>query len=176
MSTSFPMTIPHAPTGFVNQAALDTAFTVPINDLAALVAALPQGLLGETGSTSTVTIATTAATGLTASVIFTLATQRRVRIAVGGNVQVATAPASYNLRAGYNAGSGVGTPSVVGFGSTFQVSATGTAGINGAFTEGSILLPAGTYTAYATVTRLSGGSATDVGQRNTIAVYDVGAS
>lgn len=35
MSTTFPMAIPHAPTGFVNQAALDAAFTTPINDLAA---------------------------------------------------------------------------------------------------------------------------------------------
>lgn len=38
MATSFPMSLPHAPTGFVNQAALDTALTVPINDLYAIVA------------------------------------------------------------------------------------------------------------------------------------------
>lgn len=36
MPTSFPMSTPHAPTGFVTQAALDAAFTVPINDAAAL--------------------------------------------------------------------------------------------------------------------------------------------
>jgi hypothetical protein len=38
--TSFPMSIPHAPTGFVNQAALDNAYTVPINDLYGVVAAV----------------------------------------------------------------------------------------------------------------------------------------
>lgn len=35
MPTVFPLAIPHAPTGSVTQAALDTAFTIPLNDLAA---------------------------------------------------------------------------------------------------------------------------------------------
>lgn len=44
MPTSFPMPIPHAPSGFVNQAALDAAFTIPINDVAAQVAVLQPRL------------------------------------------------------------------------------------------------------------------------------------
>lgn len=45
MSTTFPITVPHAPTGSVNQAALDLAFTTPINDLYALLATV----LADTG-------------------------------------------------------------------------------------------------------------------------------
>lgn len=38
MATSFPLPIPNAPSGFATQAALDAAWTTPINDLAASVA------------------------------------------------------------------------------------------------------------------------------------------
>lgn len=44
MPTSFPISIPHAPTGFVDQAALDAAFTTPINDLAAQALVTASGI------------------------------------------------------------------------------------------------------------------------------------
>jgi hypothetical protein len=49
------MSIPHSPTGFVNQASLDNAFTVPINDLAA---AASLGEYGRASSGTGVTLAT----------------------------------------------------------------------------------------------------------------------
>jgi hypothetical protein len=49
--TSFPMAIPHAPTAFVNQAALDNAFSIPINDLYTLVKPLIAGRIQYTQTT-----------------------------------------------------------------------------------------------------------------------------
>src|SRR4051812_13262958 len=106
MPTSFPMSIPHSPTGFVNQASLDNAFTVPINDLAA------AALLGEYGraNASTTVSLTTLATDVAGpvSVTFTLASTRRVRIDVWAAYRINTATGGrMSLMAAYNTGASV---------------------------------------------------------------------
>jgi hypothetical protein len=175
--TSFPMSIPHAPTGFVNQAALDAAFSTPINDLYALVAAMGQGFINDSNAGAAVTLSTTSAFASTTAVTFTLTSQRRVRIVGTIGIQCNTAPGHYAIRAGYNSGSSAVIGSFTGVGGSGVLLTTATAGGNGAVSgthEGTALLAAGTYTAYISLTRATGG-ATDTTVWPYVAVFDVGA-
>lgn len=173
MATTFPMTLPHAPTGFVNQAALDTAFTTPINDLAALVA---QGYLGEASSSSAVTLSTTSAFAGLAPVTFTLAVQRRVKISVNVRYNPAgAATARYQTRPGYNTGSSASIGSFSPVGVVSDDTET-TVQQGSAFGLGTALLAAGTYTAYASVTRIFGGASGDVANVFYTLVEDCGGS
>jgi hypothetical protein len=156
--TSFPMSIPHAPTGFVNQAALDTAFSTPINDLYAVAAAAGQGFIGDSAAGAAVTLSTTSAFASTTTVTFTLTSTRRVRIMGTIGVQANTAPGHYSIRAGYNSGSSAVIGSFIGVGGSGFLLTTTTAGGNGAVSgmhEGTVLLTAGTYTAYISITRVT---------------------
>lgn len=85
MPTSFPMSIPHAPTGFVNQAALDAAFSTPINDLYALLLPI-LGVYADSGVTSITPSGINVATTL--GVVFnkTFATAPRVILQVNTGV------------------------------------------------------------------------------------------
>jgi hypothetical protein len=131
--TTFPMSIPHAPTGSVNQAALDAAFSIPINDLYAIAAAAGQGYIGETHDRGCRHAdSTTSAFASTASITFTLTTTRRVRIMGTIGVQANTAPGHYSIRAGYNSGSSAVIGSFIGVGGSGFLLTTTTAGGNGA--------------------------------------------
>lgn len=173
MPTSFPMSLPHAPTGFVNQAALDTAFTTPINDLYNLVGG--NGYIGEANNTGTVTLNAIADFASLATVTFTLSTQTRVRIyaSAGYSPTAASATARYRTRAGYNTGSSVVLGSFVQVGQPFDMPDT-SANPGSAATEGTALLAAGTYIAYGIVRRSNGGAATDTATNFNVAVYGVG--
>lgn len=179
MPTSFPMSIPHAPTGFVNQAALDTAFSTPINDLYAIAAAAGQGFIGDSSAGSPVTLSSTSAFASTTTVTFTLTSTRRVRLVGSIGIQANTAPGHYSIRVGYNAGSSAVIGSFVNVGSPGFLMSTSTAGGNGAVSgvhEGTVLLTAGTYTAYLSIVRGTGtGGVTDVTLWPYVAVSDIGA-
>lgn len=176
MSTTFPMSIPHAPTGFVNQAALDTAFTTPINDLAAQFAAGSQGLLNETTAGANVTLSTTSLFASAAVYTFTLATQRRIRIEVGCDITLASGVAGrYGCQAGYNSGSSAVIGSFAGVGRERYTAGSIAGLLSAVTTSGTALLAAGTYTAYMAVRRFSGGTATDTAGNYSLAVYDEGA-
>lgn len=178
MPTSFPMSIPHAPTGFANQAALDTAFSTPINDLYAVVQSLGQGLLGYQESSATVTLVSAAVdVAATASVTFTLATQRRIRVDVMCQFSMASGTsAQYRMQIGYNTGSSVviGSVTKVGHVACTEITVVGAIQSSGDFTT--ILLPAGTYTVYPAVQRNSGGSATDTARSCSVLVTDIAAN
>jgi hypothetical protein len=115
MPTSFPMSIPHSPTGFVNQASLDNAFTVPINDLAA---AASLGEYGRATSGTTVTLATIGVdVAGDSSVTFTLASTRRVRIDVWAAYRLNTATGGrMTIMPAYNTGASVVLGSAVQIG------------------------------------------------------------
>ena len=177
MATTFPMPIPHAPTGFVNQAALDTAFTTPIHDLAAIA---PQGILGEATSGSAVTLSTTSSFAGLATVTFTLTATRRVRIMVQASfVPAGTSSVRWTIQPGYNTGVSASIGSVTLVGASYDVSKDGggtTGRSQSASSTGTKLLPAGTYTAYAAIARPVGGSASDTVTNFYILVEDIGGS
>lgn len=136
---------------------------------------------GENISGSTVPL-TTAATNVAgaASVTFTLTQQRRVKITVEASYRLGTTTGGQmRMLPGYNSGSSV----VIGSATTIGVTGycrndsatTGINGANGSTTFGTVLLPAGTYTAYAVVQRAVGGSASDVAASFYTLVEDVGA-
>lgn len=178
MPTSFPIALPNAPTGFVTQAALDAAFTTPINDLYALLLGLGQGVINETTTGAAVTLSTTSAFASTASVTFTLTSQRRVRIDVQSiYVMASGASGRFITRAAYNSGASavIGSAVTPGSGMSAVATVTGGNGAPGTSTFCTALLPAGTYTAYASVQRSAGGSATDTAQNFYVLVTDIGA-
>lgn len=166
---TLPLTSPFTDNTLVNKAAMD--------QLVASINALGFGYMGSTASVTTTTITTGATyTACSAVFTFTLTTQRRVRVAVSSDVQVTTAPARYLIRPAYNTGSSVTTPIPFGQPISLGLTATGVNGICGDTNEWTVVLAAGTYTAYCVVYRLSGGSATDLSVSNWVQVYDVGPS
>jgi len=174
VATSFPMSLPHAPTGFVNQAALDTAFTTPINDLAAQSS---LGYYGDQTSAATVTLSTTSAFAGGAAVTFTLSTQRRVRIVCNARFQMTSGTSGrYQLIAACNSGTTptIGSATLGGLAQSLVLTITSLSGSASLQQEGTILLAAGTYVAYPSLTRLSGGSTTDTVPACYVAVYDAG--
>jgi hypothetical protein len=176
--TSFPMSIPHAPTGTVNQAAMDTAFTTPINDLYAVAAAAGQGYVGESTTGAAVTLSTTSAFASTTSVTFTLTATRRIRIDTNAAYIMNTGTSGHcNLRAGYNSGSSpvIGSFTGVGQQAVVTTTTTGSGGAVSGACFGTVLLTAGTYTAYISCTRSVGGGATDSVTAFDVLVTDIGA-
>jgi hypothetical protein len=174
--TSFPMSIPHAPTGSVNQAALDAAFSIPINDLYAIAAAAGQGYIGETTTGAAVTLTTTSAFASTASITFTLTTTRRIRIDTMAVYIAGTAPGHAAFTSGYNSGASAVIGSFIQVGQR-SLATTTIAGGNGAVSSwsgGTVLLTAGTYTAFISCQRTTGG-ATDTASNFYVLVTDIGA-
>lgn len=141
-----------------------------------------SGLLGEqTGNTAVVvaTLATSYASSI--AVTFTLATQRRVEIrGIARSNLGTTANSRFSLNAAYNSGSTAVIGSAITCGQVNTLyNASAIAGGNGAMSgwvEGTVLLPAGTYTAYLQLQRATGGSATDSFNAFGVKVYDVGAT
>lgn len=132
------------------------------------------GWIGGNTSASTVTLSTTSAFAGLGSKTFTLTEQRRVRIYVNVEYDPATAViATYQTIAGYNSGSSAVIGSFTQAGMPFSINYATVRPFNGAV-EGTVLLAAGTYTAYASVKRVSGGTATDTAGPFQVDVYDVG--
>lgn len=149
-----------------------------LDQLVAAINALPFGFIGEsintTGGPAMTTVGTYYAGG--PSCTFTLATQRRVRIFVTGTpVTASGAPAHYGLRAVYTPGATVGAQTTVGSTSAITNGVAGGSSANSGPTEGTVLLAAGTYTAFVAAARTSGGAATDALNNSYVSVYDVGA-
>lgn len=155
---STPLVLPYFSAGYVTAPGLDTKIATVLNQL---MAGTAKGMIGETSSASTVTLSTTNAFAGLAVVTFTLATQRRVKISVLARYSPAGATnARYQTQAGYNTGSSAAIGSFVGVGQVHDLVntiATNASGIG----FGTALLAAGTYTAYASVKRITNGSATD---------------
>lgn len=126
---------------------------------------------------SSVTLSTTSAFASPATVTFTLTVQTRLRIDVNAQFQPATAvQGRYLCRAGYNSGASAVIGSVIPTGLSGSAQSQ-TAGGGGSVTTGGFgfpLLAAGQYTAYASLTRNSGGAATDVCQSSQVTVSTAG--
>lgn len=142
----------------------------------------PGFLYGDSANTSNATLATLSANvaGL-ATVTFTLPVQRRVRIVTGARYALGTTTnGRMTIIPGYNTGATpvIGSAVLLTNGqyhiSNFS-STGGAAGSLSGTTEASVLLAAGQYTAYAVVSRASGGSASDAAAVFYTAVYDAGA-
>ena len=122
-------------------------------------------MLGSATSTTSVTLSTTSAFAGSATVTFTLSAQTRVKITtLATMVPNGTSSARYDVQAGYNSGSSASIGSVVKVGIPFLIGIEGggTTGRNQTgIALGTVLLSAGTYTAYASITRTSGGDAGD---------------
>lgn len=172
MATSFPMPLPHAPTGFVNQAALDAAFTTPINDL---WTAVSGGYLGDANSGASITLSTTSDFAGNGGQTFTLSSTRRVLILTIARYQIASSAGRMTVQSGYNSGTSpsIGSVMKVGQGSFVTCTVTGLNGTASVPAFGTALLSAGTYTAYPVVTRV-GGSTTDLANTFGTLVLDMG--
>lgn len=137
--------------------------------------AVGAGFIDDTEDTTPVTLSTTSAM-TAASQVFTLASQRRVRIESMANFNLSAAgTAQYACRSAYNTGSSTVASTATQFGFIGRCS-TATASTNGecsADSDGTVLLAAGTYTALCLVFRVSGGFAADTCPSSYIAVYDV---
>lgn len=135
---------------------------------------------GEATSASTVTLSTTSSFAGLAVVTFTLGSQRRVKISVQTSFsQSATTSVRWTVQAGYNTGSSAVIGSFVGVGTAYDVGKDGggtTPRSVSGFALGTKLLAAGTYTAYAAVTRPVGGAITDTAGNFYTLVEDIGAT
>lgn len=139
---------------------------------------LPQGFIGEANNTAgTVTLNAIANFLGLATVTFTLTAQRRVRIVVnaGYTPTAASTSARYRNIAAYNSGSSAVLGSFTQVGQPTDIPDAG-ANPGSGMAEGTALLAAGTYTAYAVVRRANAGAATDTSQNFYTAVYDMGSS
>lgn len=164
----------------INEALLYANVFAPINTIYQLAQASGGFLLAETDGTGSTTMSTGPGSTRylvgTSGATFVLSAQRRVRIAVGANRYTSgSATGLYRLEVGYVAGS-----SATLSGATFLTSnqaattTTGSAGAMSINTEHSVLLAAGTWTAFPAATKVNSGSATDTVAGGYTAVYDAG--
>jgi hypothetical protein len=133
-------------------------------------------------STDTVTLTATATDFIVpvANVTFVLSQQRRVRIVVRTRYAANTAPGSCDIYPTYVAGGSATLTGATKLGNpnTDRIIVNGT-GAGAAVTgtaEHTVLLAAGTWTAFCVANRFGGGSATDVAGSGYCAVYDAGGS
>ena len=178
MTTSFPMTAPWTgPTNgiMVDAAMLQTYVTTAINDLYNLTATTGN-YVGQASSSTSTTLSTTSAFASTAYFTFTLSITTRVRIYfVSQFVMNGGTNGVYVVQAAYNSGSSpsIGSATTVpGVATTCSLAATALRA--SATSEGTALLTAGTYTAYGSVQRLSGGGVTDIAGNNYVNVISLG--
>lgn len=136
------------------------------------------GYLNDQSSAGTVTLATAAANvASSATTTFTLTETRRVRIVTSCQFLMSSGTdGRYRLQSAYNSGSSAVPGSAVSVGALFGNVASAVGDIVSCFGDGTVLLAAGTYTAYALVSRNAGGGATDTARSSYVAVYDCGNS
>lgn len=132
--------------------------------------------IGDNSTATGVTLASAATfVASSASVTFTLTETRRVRIV--GMIQFTMNGGTngiYFAQSGYNSGSSAVIASVTRL-AFASISSLATTSLKGSCnTDGTVVLAAGTYTAYMAVQRNSGGGATDTAQNGYVAVYDCG--
>ena len=173
---AFPATdLPDPATWFANalitSALMKSNYTDPIN-------LLPRPFYGEGNSTSSVTLSSTADFAGLGAVTFTLSVQRRVKITTMATFIPATAvQAGYRVQSAYNTGSSAVIGSVVKIGQQCAVDdGDATTRNRSGVAVGTVLLTAGTYTAYGAVARPAGGAATDTATNFYVLVEDLGAS
>lgn len=134
------------------------------------------GFITDATSSSTVTLATAVANvASSATVTFTLTETRRVRIVTSCQFSMASGTdGRYRLNSAYNSGVSVVLGSAITVGALFGTCITTVGDICSGFGDGTVVLAAGSYTAYALVQRNSGGGATDTARTSYVAVYDCG--
>jgi hypothetical protein len=165
--TTFPITSPFTDGTVVTKAQLD-ALKDAIN-------ALPRGFVGDSQSNTAVTLATSGG-GAFASpnkVTFTLTDTRRIQIYAQAKYNPSGSTGRMSIQGAYNTGSSIS------LGSATLIEQPGSSGggtVGGSTVEGTVLLPAGTYTAFAAVGRVTAGSGTDTADTWLVAVYDMGNS
>ena len=166
---TLPLTSPFTSGSIVTKAQLD-ALVNSIN-------ALARGLINETSAGAAVTLSTTgtAAFASSSKITFTLTATRRVRIVVSCRFAPSGSTGRFNIEPGYNSGGSINLGSATFVGQPNSVAATSTTQAS-AQSEATALLTAGTWTAFAGVGRISGGTATDQADTFYIAVYDEGDS
>jgi hypothetical protein len=173
-------TMPAVPAGALALAQALVGTSIANASLAAItpVAAkttLPGQLIGQSQTNTPIGLTTTSAFAGAARVVFTLPVARSVRIVVVTQYQATSATRGrFTSAAGYNTGGGavIGSFAQAGLEDHVMLSASGDLG--GVTTEGVVSLAAGTYTAYASVQRPTGGSTGDQCNRSYTAVYDAG--
>lgn len=161
-----------APNGPVQIQALANA----VDADGAVWAASPRGFINDTTTGAAVTLSTTSAFASTAAITFAITATRRIRIHTLASFNNSSGVAGrYATRPGYNTGASASIGSFVGVGQAFTNPGS-IAGLISAGAEGTALLTAGTYTAYASVQRVSGGAVADTASTFYVAVYDEGAT
>lgn len=175
------MTYPFASSTYVDPE-LVTSANLYSRILAVLNTKVGGFLYGEAEglTTDTVTLNATATDFIVpvANVTFVLSTQRRVRIVVRTRYAAGTAVGNCDIYPTYVAGSTATLTGATKLGSvnTDRIVAPNTTAANAptGTSEHSVLLAAGTWTAFCVANRFSGGSATDVAGSGYCAVYDAG--
>lgn len=155
----------------------DKATAAWANGVATAVNSL--GFINDSIAGAAVTLSTTSAFASTTAVTFTLTAQTRVRIdVVAVYVMASGTSGRYLARAAYNTGSSpvIGSAITPGQAGVAIATVTGGNGAPSANTFGTALLAAGTYTAYVSVQRSAGGSATDTAQNFDVLVTAIGFS
>lgn len=167
---TLPLTSPFTDNTFVNKAQLD--------QVVASINAVPFGMLAETLTGSTITLSTTSRFAAGAVATFVLSATARVKITTSAQVVPGSATSGrYLFQSGYNTGGTAVVASFVGVGQSLALIASNTGaggGATGTPAVGTVLLTAGTYTAYCGVTRSSGGSATDTTNTPYVLVEHIG--
>lgn len=159
--------------GTINAAKIQANLTDGIN-------AGSWGVWGEANSATTVALATVSVdVASTASVTFTLPVQRRVVIHVLANFNLGTTTnGGFAVQPAYSVGSSPNIASMTKLGRAARQNntsgATSTFWSSSATALGSVVLAAGTYTAFGACTRTVGGSATDAAGPFEVLVFDSG--
>lgn len=136
-----------------------------------------NGFLGDNVASATVTLATaTTNYAATSAVTFTLTQTGRVRIVTSCQFTMATGGVDgrYRQQSAYNSGTSATPASATAVGGLFCVAISNVGDLASGFGDGTVLLAAGTYTAYPLVSRNTGGTATDTARSSYTAVYLVG--
>lgn len=162
-------------TSLVTAAQLNSKIYGPVNGLGGFLYGEDDGLVSDTVTLSSTADFLAAATFVT----FTLAATRRVRVVTAARFQMTSgASGLYVVTSTYVAGGSATLTGAVKLGqagaNTFVVTVAGNTGTLKGGAEHSVLLTAGTYTAFPVVSRAAGGSATDTAALAYCAVYDAG--
>jgi hypothetical protein len=152
-----------------------------LNSLLAYILSLGTGFVGETVSGSSVTLASAATkVAAAASVTWVVPAGLTGRYKITTSAQFVPASATngrYLVQSSYNASGSVSIGSTIGVGQAIAVLTNNSlagGGPTGSPAIGTVLLTAGTYTAYPAVTRSSGGNAADTVNTPYVLVEHVG--
>jgi hypothetical protein len=163
--------------GHIGAPAVQANIVDPINAFAAQAA---LGFVDESLTGTSVVLSTTAAKAAGANVTFVVPTGLTGRYKITTSAQFVPASAAngrYLLQSSYNTGGSVVIGSAVSVGQAIALTTDNTAaggGPAGNTAVGTVLLTAGTYTAYPVVTRNAGGNSSDTANTPYVLVEHIG--